>query len=403
MFSKFKGSSLLGAVCAVSILSCAVIGFSQSPQASISLTTEPPINQTSPLEAEATAYLGSGKYNAPVQLKLQAKDALGAQLNNARVHVEVITPPPTPWFTTDFPIVEGTTLLDFVADAPTGEFQMQQMFPIRGNYALKVDVTPVVAGAFTPIAQTLNLSVPENSLKLIYFPIILAILLAIGFGGGWVIGSRGTVRSGEIAPRPVRLLLSGVTVIAIAALMFFNISAEFATAHPSPPHNAETIADVSSADVSSKDSSGLIQSQGLKLELTGDENTQVGKLASFQAKLTDSQTNQPISDAIFLVQSIQLENNWVAFAYQGVPNASGTLAWQEQFFDGAPHSIQVNVSPAANSKRSFQPFQVTREIDVEGIAPPMNVRLIGLGYFTGLLTIGTITGFKVQRRRLSQI
>lgn len=396
MLSKFKCSPLLSAICAVSIFSYAVIGFTQSPKASIALTTEPPMTQASPLEAEATAYLGSGKYNAPVQLKFQAKEASGAPLNNARVHVEVMTPPPTPWFTTDFPMVEGTKLLDFVADAPTGEFQMQQVFPIRGNYALKVDVTPITAGAFTPIAQTLNLSVPESSLKLMYFPILLAMLLAVGFGGGWVIGGRGTVRSGEIAPRRVRLLLSSVTVIAIAALMFFNISAELATAHESNAlheNHAEPIADAS----------GLIQSQGLKLELTGDTNTAVGKLASFQAKLTDSQTNLPIDDAVFAIQSIQLENNWVAFAYQGIPNAAGTLAWQEQFFDGAPHKVEVKVSPAPNSKRSFQPFKVTREIDVDGIAPPMNVRLITLGYFTGILTIGMMMGFGLQRRKLSQI
>ena len=86
MFSKFKWSSWLGAMCAVSVFTYAVIGFTQSPQASIALTTEPPIAQASPLEAEATAYLGSGKYNSPVQLKFQAKDASGVPLKNARPH-----------------------------------------------------------------------------------------------------------------------------------------------------------------------------------------------------------------------------------------------------------------------------------------------------------------------------
>ncbi len=392
MLSKFKWSTLVGAACAVVISCYAVVGFSQSPQASVQLATEPPIAQISPLEAEATEYLGSGKYESPVQVKLQARDATGAPLQNARLHLQILTPPPTPWFTTDFPIVEGTKLLDIKGDAPTGEFKMQQVFPIRGNYQLQVNVTPVVENAFAPITQTLNLTVPENPLKFRYFLIVLAVLLAIGFIGGWIIGGRQTIQLGEIAPRQVRLLLSGVTALAIATLLFFNVSAELGEAHAS-------MAEVASA----ADNSGVITSQGLKLELTGDTQTAVGQLASFQAKLTDSQTNQPVSDAIFEVKATQLENNWVAFAYQGVSDMKGTLAWREQLFDGAPHSVEVKVSPQPDSKVQFQPFQVTREIDVEGIASPMSVRLIGLFYFTGVLALGLVAGLWLQRRRLQVI
>ena len=327
-----------------------------------------------------------------MQLKLQARDAAGAPLQNARFHLQILTPPPTPWFTTDFPIVEGTKLLDIEGNAPTGEFNLQQVFPIRGNYQLQVNVSPIIENAFAPITQTLNLTVPENPLKFRYFPIVLAVLLAIGFIGGWIIGGRQAIQVGEIAPRRVRLLLSGVTVLAIATLLIFNISAELAEAHASM---AEAVPAV--------DNSGLIVSQGLKLELTGDAQTTVGQTASFQAKLTDSQTNQPVNDAVFTVKSTQLENNWVAFAYQGIPDANGTLAWQEQLFDGAPHSIEVNVSPNPGSKVQFQPFQVTREIDVEGIAPPMSVRLITLFYFTGVLTLGLVAGLWLQRRRLQLI
>jgi hypothetical protein len=390
MFSKFKWSTAVGAACAVIVLCYAATSFSQSPQASVQLATEPPISQVSPLEAEATKYLGSGRYESPVQLKLQARDATGAPLQNARFHLQILTPPPTPWFTTDFPIVEGTKLLDIEGNAPTGEFKMQQVFPIRGNYQLQVNVNPIVENAFAPITQTLNLTVSENPLKFRYFPIVLAVLLAIGFIGGWIIGGRQAIQLGEIAPRQVRLLLSGVTVLAIATLLFFNVSAELSEAHASMPEAAV-------------DSSGLMTSQGLKLELTGDTQTAVGQAASFQAKLTDSQTNQPVSDAVFAIKSTQLENNWVAFAYQGVPDMTGTLAWQEQLFDGAPHSIEVNVSPQPGSKVQFQPFQVTREIDVEGIAPPMSVRLIGLFYFTGVLALGLIAGLWLQRRRLQVI
>jgi hypothetical protein len=142
-----------------------------------------------------------------------------------------------------------------------------------------------------------------------------------------------------------------------------------------------------------------IQSQGLTLALTGDDHTAVGQIASFQAKLTDQQTNQPIRDAVFEISATQLEKDWVAFAYQGVPDAQGILAWQEQLFDGAPHKITVKVSPQANSQRRFQPFQVTKEVEVEGIAPPMFVRFVGLFYFTGVLALGTLAGLWLKRRQ----
>ena len=392
MLSKFKWSTLVGAACVVVISCYAIAGFSRSPQASVQLATEPPISQVSPLEAEATKYLGSGRYESPVQIKLQARDAMGVPLQNARFHLQILTPPPTPWFTTDFPIVEGTKLLDIEGNAPTGEFKMQQVFPIRGNYQLHVNVNPIVENAFAPITQTLNLTVPENPLKFRYFLIVLAVLLAIGFIGGWVIGGRQAIQIGEVAPRRVRLLLSGVTVLAIATLLFFNVSAELVQAHASMAEVAPAV-----------DNSGLITSQGLKLELTGDIQTAIGQTASFQAKLTDSQTNQPVSDAVFAIKSTQLENNWVAFAYQGVPDMKGALAWREQLFDGAPYSIEVNVSPKPDRKVQFQPFQVTREIEVEGIAPPMSVRMISLLYFTGVLTLGLIAGLWLQRRRLQVI
>lgn len=394
MWSKLKWSRLVGAVCAISIVCVAAIGFSQSPQPSVRLITEPPIAQATPLEAEATKYLGSGQYHPPVQLKLQANDATGAPLQNARFHLQVLTPAPTPWFTTDFPIVEGTKLLDIEADAPTGEFQMQQVFPIRGTYQLQVNVTPLVANAFAPIEQALTLKVPENPLKFRYFPFVLAVLLAIGFVGGWIIGGRQAIQPGEIAPRRVRRLLSGVTVLAIVALLFFEINTEFVQAHAGMSMPEETPA---------ANNAGLIQSQGLKLELTGDQQTAVGKTASFQATLTDSKTNQPVSDAIFDIKSTQLENNWVAFAYQGVPDANGTLTWQEQLFDGAPHKIEVNVLPKPNSGRQFSPLQAMREIEVEGIAPPMSVRLIGLFYFTAVLVLGLVAGLWFQRRRLQNV
>jgi hypothetical protein len=385
MLPKSKWLALIGAAYVFSMVCWAVIGLSQAPQI-VQLQTEPPLAQVTPLEAEATKYLGSGHYQSPVQLKFQARDMAGAPLLDARYHLQILTPKPTPWFTTDFPIVEGTKLMDIEGNAPSGEFQIQQLFPIRGTYQLQVNIAPVVANAFAPIAQTLTLTIPENPLKFRYFPFILVALLTIGFVGGWIIGGRQALRAGEIAPRRVRLLLNGVTILAIAALLCFDVA-------------AEAQAGMAMAETGTADHSSTVQSQGLKLALTGDKSTAVGQMAGFQATLTDSQTNQPVSDAVFAIKSTQLENNWIAFAHQGIPDAKGTLAWQEQFFDGAPHKIEVQVSPQP-SGRQFQAFQASREIAVEGIAPPLSVRLIGLLYFTGVLTVGLLAGLWLQRRRI---
>ncbi|MEH2178922.1 hypothetical protein [Nostoc sp.] len=392
----FKWSKLIGVICTLGIVLYALIGLAQSPQPSVRLTTNPPINQVQPLEAEATTVLGSGHYNPPVQLMLQAVDAQGQSLKDAKIHLQLFTRPKNPWFTTDFPIVEGTKLLDIEGNAPTGQLQVQQTLPIRGTYQLQVAVTPLVANAFQPIQQTLTLTLPENSLKFRYFGILVVILLFVGLLGGWVIGGRQPIQPGEIAPQQVRLLLSGLIVVAIAALLWVNISAELAESHHamSMPGMGE--------EVPPSSKPAKLQSQGLYMQLSGDEGATVGQPAKLQVSVSDAKTSQPVTDVVLKVTTTQLENNWVAFAYEGTPDSNGKLTWEQEFFDGAPHSIVVEVGPQANATRQFQPFQVAENIPVEGVAPPMSVRLISLTYFTGIVIIGLLLGLWLRHRRTSR-
>ena len=370
----------------MSIIFYGWVGFSQSPQPTVRLTTEPQISQILPFEAEANTPL------SPVLLKLQALDAAGIPLENARIGLTILTPPKNPWFTTDFPIVEGTKLLDIEAIAPKGELQIQQMMPIRGNYQLLANVTPIAQNAFPPIQQTLTLSVPENGVKYRNFAILAAILLVVGLGGGLAIGGKQEIQAGEIAPQKVRLLLSGAIVIAIAALLFVNVSAEIAQSQMSMAmsHMMES--------KPTEKTSPIVRSQGLEVRLSGDVSATVGKTVNLQVQVTDTKTNQPVTDVLLNIKTIQLENDWIAFAYKGVPDAAGKLVWQEQFFDGAPHKVEVEVSPEPNAARQFLPFQVSQTIEVEGVAPPLSVRLTVLAYLTGIVVAGMAIGFGLQRR-----
>jgi len=384
--SKLKFSALISAVCMMSIIFYAWVGFSQSPQPTVRLTTEPQISQILPFEAEANTPL------SPVLLKLQALDAAGIPLENARIGLTILTPPKNPWFTTDFPIVEGTKLLDIEAIAPKGELQIQQMMPIRGNYQLLANVTPIAQNAFPPIQQTLTLSVPENWVKYRNFGILAAILLVVGLGGGLVIGGKQQIPAGEIAPQKVRLLLSGGIIIAIATLLYVNVSAEIAQSEMSMPMSHMT------ESKPTEKTSPIVKSQGFEVRLSGDVSATVGKTVNLQVQVTDTKTNQPVTDVLLNIKTIQLENDWIAFAYKGVPDAAGKLVWQEQFFDGAPHKVEVEVSPEPNAARQFLPFQVSQTIEVEGVAPPLSVRLTVLAYLTGIVVAGMAIGFGLQRR-----
>ncbi|MEA5579598.1 hypothetical protein [Anabaena sp. UHCC 0451] len=381
---KYRIFGFISAVCICLSILYSVVGVSQTSQSQVLLSTNPPLEQIRPLQA------GGETEKSPVTFTFQAVDAAGKSLKNALINLEILTPPRNFWLTTDFPMVEGTTLLEMQVAAPDGKLEIQQMLPIRGNYQLNVNVSPLVANAFTPYQETLNLKVKENSIKYKYLAVIAAILFSVGLLGGWVIGGQEELKEGEIAPQSVRLLLSSLTIVAIITLIFINITAEVAEAHGGHNHKPENIAP------------SVQKNQDLEIEVLGDKNATVGKLANLAVEVKDSNTGEPIKDAVLKVKAIALEDNLTVFAYQGFPNEKGQLIWKEQFFDGAPHKVEIEATPLQNSPRQFSPVKVAQLVEVEGISPPISTRLISLFYFTAIVGIGMAIGLLIQQRRQPQ-
>jgi len=390
---KYRLFGLISAVCVTLSIFYSFVGSSQIPASRVLLSTNPPLERILPFEA------GAERPQSPVTLKLQAVNAAGKALENTKISLQILTPNRNPWLTTDFPIVEGTKLLQMDATAPDGKLAIQQILPIRGNYQLLVNVSPLVANAFAPYQQTLNLNVRENPIKYKYFVVIAAILLSLGLLGGWVIGGQEELQQGEIAPQSVRLLLSALTVVAIVTLLVINISAEVAEAHGSEHHSNTTEA-MSTTGYANAPSSQ--KSQGLEISLEGDKNATVGKLANLALQVKDSATGQPITDVALQVKAIATEHNLTVFDYKGIPDEQGKLTWLEQFFDGSPHKIEVEATPLPGSSRQFAPVKVAQEVEVEAIAPPIYIRLIGLFYFTAFVGIGMALGLLIQHRRTPQ-
>jgi hypothetical protein len=383
---KYRLFGFISAVCITLSILYSVVGVSETTKPNVRLSTNPSLERILPFEVQTE------KKQSPVTLTLQAMDAAGKPIKNSLINLQILTPPRNLLLTTDFPIVEGTKLLEIEAAAPNGELELQQIFPIRGNYQLKVNVSPLVGNAFVPYQETLNLNVKENPVKYKYFAVIAAILLSLGLLGGWVIGGQKELQEGEIAPQSVRLLLSALTVVAIVTLLFINISAEVAEAHGSK-HSSHGEAIIPS----------VAKSQGMEVRLVGDKTATVGKLANLGLQVKDSATGEPIKDVALQVKAIALEDNLTVFAYNGVTDKEGKFTWLEQFFDGAPHKIQVEATPSETSSRQFPTIGVAQEIEVEAIAPPIYIRLIGLFYFTAIVGIGMAIGLVLQELRKRQV
>jgi hypothetical protein len=206
-------------------------------------------------------------------------------------------------------------------------------------------------------------------------------------------------RPGELAPQPVRLLLSGAIVVAIAALLYVNLKAEKASAHPGE-HPGAAI---------QQSANPAVSTPTLQLKITGDQQATVGKLSTQTVQISQP-SNKPQAVTV-AVQAIALEDNAIVFAYRGTPDRNGQLTWQEQFFDGAPHQVTAEVIDVAG-KPPTDPLTVSQHIEVQGIEPPLSVRLISLTYFTTAFTLALLLGFWGRRwqgkwlqvgRKLSQL
>jgi len=368
-----------GLLTLIAIAVSGIIWLLKSPpvisQSTVKLQTQPPLEQVIP---DKTV----------VKFQLQALNNATQPLSNAQVRVRLLTPNPTPWLTSDFPIVEGTELLNLEAIATQGNLEFEQVLPIRGNYNIEVAVTPQVIGAFEPFEQSLTFKVPENPVKYRNIVILAIILLGVGFGSGWILSGDQTIDEGEIAPQPVRMLLSGMTIVAIAVLLLVNLSAEVNALD----HEFVELASATPA---------ISKNQTVQVELSGDTQAVVGKLANQTVKVTDPTTGEPLRNVQVSIQSVALESNALMFSYQGSPDITGKLTWQEQFFDGAPHKVTAKVVPLSSTSQKFAPLEVSQEIEVEGIAPPLLIRFISLFYFTLIFVVGLAVGFWFNNSKLS--
>ena len=152
----------------------------------ITVTTEPAAGEIIP-DAELA------------KTTIEVKDAQGQLIKNAVIDFELDTPRPSPWISTDFPVVEGTRLFQSQFAAPDGRLVLDFIWPLRGDYRLFVRASPAPGtdAAFAPVTRELTLHLNENPAEQGNLIQIVVGLFVLGLVAGMVMGAAN--RAGQAA------------------------------------------------------------------------------------------------------------------------------------------------------------------------------------------------------------
>ncbi|MBI2538975.1 MAG: hypothetical protein HYY83_10835 [Deltaproteobacteria bacterium] len=117
----------------------------------------------------------------PVRTVLIILDSNGRALKKGTAHIRLVAPAPGRFFSTDFPVIEGTPLLEMDLPILQGRAAWEYLFPIRGVYRLEVRA---VAEEGTGIERVFDLEIRENRMKLFYLAIFALALFVFGIMAG---------------------------------------------------------------------------------------------------------------------------------------------------------------------------------------------------------------------------
>ena len=134
-------------------------------------------------------------YSDPATLTLLVTGADGKPLAQGWVAIRLEAPEPGWFFSTDFPLVEGSRLLEMSLPLRKGRAEWKYLFPIRGEYRLTVEFTALDGQKATKI---FTIAIRENQQKWFFLGIFSLALFALGVMAGRIFTSSRSNPVGEI-------------------------------------------------------------------------------------------------------------------------------------------------------------------------------------------------------------
>lgn len=330
---------------------CLLIFFAASQtcaQYTITLTTEPPAERIVP-------------DGGAVKFTLHVADKNGKPASFAGAKITMQSPRRGRFFSTDFPWVENSTLLELQSGLQNGNFSFRYLMPIRGTYSLDVEVKNAAGGE--PFKKNFQIKVYENPHEMRRLCMLAALLFITGFAAGF------TIQKSKRA-------------LAAAALALFLVPSSLHAHGHEHKHiegNAKEIHTIQNA------------SNILAVTLTPGHGT-VGKTTRLDMTLTDLKKNIIRQPVYFEVQAVNDEDkvdvfHAVFFAHEG------RTAQALQFSDGADHTVTVRAFLRNPEEKNAKPAaSFSKTIEVETFQPPKKIVARTLTYLLLLIALGVIAG-----------
>ncbi|MGH7798726.1 MAG: hypothetical protein ACREQ2_27995 [Candidatus Binatia bacterium] len=280
----------------------------------------------------------------PTDLSLLITGTDGRPVEQGTVSIRLDAPRPGRFFSTDYPLVEGTVLSEMELPLWQGRANWKQLFPIRGEYRLTVDV---VSGDGTRASKAFTFDVRESQKKWLALVAFSAGLFLLGFVAGRVFTG---------ARADTALAILGMTLLAGAA----GVSA-----------------------AQQRDASGTAV-----LEI---EPATVGETSGVRWRLaTDGVGNR--REATLTLTITQLEKQKVVFAVEKIA-VPGEWSMKFHFPDGGGYRVA-----AVGNVPGLAPVRNERAIAVTGVEPPASAMVPALAFFIVLIAAGLGVGRWTKRR-----
>ena len=345
-----RPAALLVALCAVLMLSA------EAHAVRINFTTQPECSEIGP-------------DNTLARYTLSVVDDAGVPVRDVRLKYTLHAPPKNAFFSTDFPIVEGTPLMEADVVVPDGSMSFDYLTPIRGEYRLVVEAhSTAETAAFAPVTDEIRYRIAENADEVRNGFLLFALLFGIGLTSGFVIAR----------PRFARPVL-----VTASLLLLFSMGSRDAWAHgqkhgatPAGPAGGTTTSD----------------SVALSVDFEPDGG-RVGEFVTIRGDVRDA-AGQSLPGAKISIRLHHIEDDKTM--YEGSFIApGGRFEWKNQFFDGAEHRVFVTASPLVDG--AFTPVTFESVIDVEAIDPPNAIIIRTWIFLVGLTAAGMACGTFLAR------